>query len=91
MRASGLQLPAGVDPIEDLSPSDPRYRVAEHQILDIVEHSSVSVGTLVYGVVPTGFVPVAPSEGRAEALEVGHAYELHVSGEEEGFLVFTAL
>jgi hypothetical protein len=91
MRASGLQVPPGVDAIEDLSPTDPRYRVAEHQILDMVEQGSLNVRTLIYGVVPSGFLQVTPSQGSAAALEAGHVYELHVWGEEEGSLVFTAL
>jgi hypothetical protein len=91
LRSAGLELPPGVDAIEDLSPTDPRYRVAEHQILDMVDQGSVKLGTLIYGVVPSGFVQVTPSRGSAAELEPGHGYELHVWGEEEAFLDFTAL
>src|SRR5687768_4550961 len=33
VRRAGLSLPPGVDPIEDLPPSDPRRRLAEEQLL----------------------------------------------------------
>ena len=49
------------------------------------------LGTLVYGVVPPGFVQVAPSEGTALALEAGRVYALSAWGEVDGIHVFSAV
>jgi hypothetical protein len=91
MSAAGLRVPQGVDPIEDLPPTDPRYRIAEHHMLDMVEQGRVELSSLVYGVVPPGFAQITPDESSAMALEAGHRYEITISGEEPGSLVFAAL
>lgn len=91
LSAAGLSVPPGIDPIEDLAPTDPRYRIAEHHMLDVVARGIIELTTLIYGVVPPGFGQVIPEEGGAVALEGGHSYEIEVSGQENGSLVFAAL
>jgi hypothetical protein len=94
LRGAGLSIPPDVDPIEDLSPLDPRYRIAEHRLLDEVEASHPELRRLVYGKLPAGFHQVLPHEGNAVALEPGRRYELRLFGssdDEVGSVQFEAL
>jgi hypothetical protein len=90
LRESGLSVPAGVDPIEDLSPLDPRYRIAEHHLFDVVEAASPQLRHLTYGVLPAGFQQILPHEGGAVPLEPGHRYEISLAGRDEASFAFEA-
>lgn len=87
---AGLSIPPGADPIEDLSPLDPRYRIAEHHLLDVVERANPAVRRLTYGVLPPGFQQILPDEGNAVPLESGHRYELLLFGRDEASFEFEA-
>ena len=76
-----------IDPIEDLSPSDPR-----HQEAIAVRESLVSafpeLGAVTYGVVPDGFRQTTPERG-VTALVPGQSYNLVVmSSGGHGGIVF---
>jgi hypothetical protein len=87
---AGVSVPAGVDPIEDLSPLDPRYRIAERHLLDVVEAANPEVRHLTYGVLPSGFQQIIPESGAPVALKPGHRYEILLCGRDEASLEFLA-
>ena len=83
LQSAGLSIAPGTDPIEDLSPLDPRYTIAERHLLDVVERASPPVRRLTYGVLPPGFQQILPHDGSALPLEPGHRYELFLVGRDE--------
>lgn len=90
LQNAGLSIPRGADPIEDLSPLDPRYRIAEHHLLDVVARANPTVRRLTYGVLPPGFQQILPEKGNAVPLESGHKYELLLVGRDEASFEFEA-
>jgi hypothetical protein len=90
LHTAGLRITAGVDPIEDLSPLDPRYRMAEHYLMDVVEAANPELRHLTYGVLPAGFQQILPEAGGAVPLETGRRYEISPWGRDEASLEFVA-
>jgi hypothetical protein len=94
MAAAGLMVPEGVDPIEDLPPSDPRRRVAEAHMEDAAHLLRPWVSSVEYGSLPVGFQQVLPRDSGPVPLCSGRRYRVLVlealMGEDEASTVFEA-
>jgi len=67
------------DPIEDLPPSDPRHRAAIEGRDQVNDRAFPVLGSLTYGIVPTGFRQAA-TQADIAALVPGRSYGLTVIG-----------
>jgi len=88
LRAAGLIVPDFMDPFTDFLPPDPRYLLARAASEDVDAAASIELQSLVYGVVPPGFVQHLPHEGNAPPLEPGGMYDLFLLGHDSGHLTF---
>ena len=88
LRAAGLCVPEFMDPFTDFLPPDPRYLLAKAASDDVGASASIELQSLIYGVVPAGFVQQHPPDGSAPALEPGGMYDLFMLGRDSGHLTF---
>jgi hypothetical protein len=76
----GMAASAGLDPLEDLPPDDPRHQAALRARDELVESTQIPLRTLSYGTVPSGFRQGMPASGPAPELVRGGRYTIHVCG-----------
>jgi hypothetical protein len=88
-RIEAFSRSSGLDPIEDLPPSDPRHQRALQEQDAFVHAVLVPLSEVTYGEVPHGFRQARPRGAAAPPLIPGRRYGLLVAGgSDSGRLVF---